>query len=296
MKVTTNLCALFADVSGSTRLYDQFGSTEAQKAINASLEVATEVVTQFNGRVIKTIGDEIFAVFPCANDGAQAACDIHRRMENMPVPPDKKVRMHIGLQTGEVVEVDNDVFGDAVNVAARLTKLAKPGQILTTAGTVDELDSGVMLATTQIRSAFIKGKAEKVDLVEIHWDNPFDATHVVGGLDTHHNSSQTLELSYNGDTVKIGQELPVIAIGRDTSSRIVVPSTRASRLHAWLEMRGNSFVLIDKSTNGTYVTFSGRPEFKVLNQELQLRNEGHISLGCPQEELPEYLIAFKISN
>ena len=130
---------LFADVSGSTRLFETKGDVEARRLIALVLGALTQVCQQHGGRVIKTIGDEIMCTFRSALQGVLAACDMQRKMARDIEFVRDNLAVRIGLHHGEALLEDNDVFGDAVNVAARMTSLAKREQIVTTASSLREL-------------------------------------------------------------------------------------------------------------------------------------------------------------
>ena len=130
---------LFADVSGSTRLYDTMGDAVAVKAIDGCVSVMRERTEACGGRVVKTIGDEVMAIFRNASDAAQAAMEMQLGINALPRVGRNQLGIRIGFHLGQVVERDGDVFGDTVNLAARLSGLATKGQIITTRETVDRL-------------------------------------------------------------------------------------------------------------------------------------------------------------
>ena len=131
---------LFADVSGSTRLYETLGDKPAQKAIEGCLEALTQVVATYRGKVVKTIGDEIMVVFPRAEDASSAAGEMQQRVMQLPSPAaGVKMRIRVGFHYGPVLEDKNDFFGDAVNVAARIEGLTKDlGRKILVTGAVAE--------------------------------------------------------------------------------------------------------------------------------------------------------------
>src|SRR5207253_10211820 len=133
-------CVLFADVSGSTKLYETVGDAAAHSAIDLCVKLFCALTEQHGGRVVKTIGDEVMAVFPEARGAGKAAVDIQLSIHDM-APVDKvRLGVRIGLHHGAVVERDGDVFGDTVNLAARLTEMASKGQIITSLETVELFD------------------------------------------------------------------------------------------------------------------------------------------------------------
>jgi len=130
------LAVLFADVSDSTHLYRNMSDTAAFTQVRECLQTLEEAVRRYQGRVVKTIGDGAMCVFNEAADAAQAAIEMQDRIDlRMPAPGKSKITIRIGFHYGAVLLENDDVFGDTVNVAARMAALAVPGQILTTAST-----------------------------------------------------------------------------------------------------------------------------------------------------------------
>ena len=125
VRPTAMLAVLFADVVGSTKLYDTLGDVTAKQMIDECLAVLQGVVQKYGGRVIKTIGDEIMCVLPSADSGCLAATDMHHKVMALPTVSQVKRSVRIGFHFGPVIEENNDVFGDTVNVAARMAGLAK---------------------------------------------------------------------------------------------------------------------------------------------------------------------------
>ena len=152
-----NLFVLFADVSGSTRLYEKLGDTEALRAIDRCLERMGRAVISYKGRVIKTIGDEIMAVFDSAEAGMLAASDMQQRVDDLLPISGTKMAIRVGFHFGPVIEENKDVFGDTVNVAARMAGLAKAGQIVTTDASVQLLPGLLRESTREIDALAVKG-------------------------------------------------------------------------------------------------------------------------------------------
>ena len=133
MSETRALTILFADVSGSTKLFELRGDLEARRLIAAVLGALTEISAHHGGRLIKTIGDEIMCTFPGALNGLLAAVDMQKRLAEDPVFVKDNLAILIGLHHGDALVEEADVYGDAVNTAARMASSAKREQIVTTA-------------------------------------------------------------------------------------------------------------------------------------------------------------------
>ena len=122
---SSELAVLFADVSGSTRLYETLGDERALEAVAHCLEVAKSACADYGGQVIKTIGDEVMVAFAGADAAAQAAANLQARMSAEPAWESQRLMMRIGFHFGPALASGGDVYGDSVNVAARLQDLAK---------------------------------------------------------------------------------------------------------------------------------------------------------------------------
>src|SRR5208282_5494182 len=176
MNAPRNLCLLFADVAGSTRLYETVGDAEALRAIDRCLAILRRVTEGYRGRVIKTIGDEIMSSFPTADEGLQAASEMQQRIDELAPLNGVKIAIRIGFHYGPVVESDTDVFGDTVNTAARMSSLAHGGQIFTTESTVAVLPDLLRMATRDLDALSVKGKAEDIRVFEVIWQENSDLT------------------------------------------------------------------------------------------------------------------------
>src|ERR671928_550220 len=146
MSQTIQRTVLFADLRGSTALYESLGNTEATAVVTQSVALLARVVGNCNGTVVKTLGDGLMAMFPSSASAVQAADEMHDSLERIGTrPADSQPRpalkLQVGLASGEVVEMAGDYFGDAVNVAARLLDHAGDNETLGTSNVLDELDA-----------------------------------------------------------------------------------------------------------------------------------------------------------
>jgi adenylate cyclase len=283
---------LFADVSGSTKLYDTAGDAVAHKAISACVDMFKDQTTAHSGRVIKTIGDEVMAVFPSGNHAARAAISMQRAITAMP-PPVEGVNLgaRIGFHYGAVVHRDNDVFGDTVNLSARLTGLASKGQIITADETVTGLAPILKIDCRRLYSIPVKGKAHEVGICELLWreSDEDEATMVAGHRPNAAPAQASLKLMYKGAEILLPQQKRSVSLGRDAAADMVIPDRMASRIHCEIELRMDKFVLNDRSANGTYLSVEGQGEMVLRREECILRGKGRIMLGQSQATATEYV-------
>jgi class 3 adenylate cyclase len=282
---------LFADVVGSTRLYETFGDDQAKQMIDECLVALTAVVLQYGGRVVKTIGDEIMCVLPSADNGCLAATDMHQKIMALPMVSGVKRSVRIGFHYGAVIEENNDVFGDTVNLAARMAGLAKGMQIITTGTTVTGLSPMLQLSTRSIAALSIKGKGDEVDVREVIWQGGEELTMTTASIAVT-TKPVTLYLEHGTQTWELDRD--GIVIGRDAQCNIVIADRNASRQHARIERRRDKFFLVDQSTNGTFVAFANAPEVVLRREELMLRGSGRIGFGHSVELPDTETVAFTL--
>jgi class 3 adenylate cyclase len=281
---------LFVDVSGSTKLYDTVGDTLAVATIDRCISLFIEKSTAVGGRVIKTIGDEVMAIFPSAEAAADAAIEIQCGIDALPQVQGHKLGVRIGFHYGPVVEKDDDVFGDTVNLAARLTGLATKGQIITSRETVDRMNPLLRSACRQLYSIPVKGKAQEVRLCEVLWQQSEDATTVAAGRTVSRSERKVgLKLRYGGLEIVMGPDKSLVTMGRDQASDLVIADRMASRTHGKIELRGDKFVLIDHSANGTFFKVDGDKEIVLRREELIMHGKGVIAFGQSSANNPQLL-------
>jgi len=272
------MAVLFADVSDSTRLYENMGDTAAFTQVRECLQILDEAARHFQGRVVKTIGDGAMCVFAKAEDAARAAIEMQDRIDLRPPSPGRsKLTIRIGFHYGSVLREADDVFGDTVNVAARMAGLAVPGQILMTASTIEMLPADLRQKTRRLDALAVKGKAQAIDIQELQWQDSDTATLVPGRTSGFaHMTEPRLRLICQGREIEYRM---TITIGREPNHDLVIIDKMASRNHARIEKRLDKFALIDQSANGTYITISGRDEIVLRREEFILYGSGTIAFG-----------------
>jgi len=282
-KAPVDLAVLFADVAGSTRLYEKLGNARALECIGLCLSIMRQSVKTCGGRVIKTIGDEILCVFPTAIAATQAAVDMLARIDMQAPVAGQPLQIRVGMQFGPVIHENDDVFGDCVNVAARMVKLAKPMQMMVAGECVHAMDPGLRAQARAIDKLPVKGRAKEIDVYELPWKHSEDMTTMASlpPEELQQKPRVQLRLKHNGREIVFGARQDVIRFGREVGSDVVVADRKASREHARIERRRDKFVLVDVSSNGTFLTFHGEPEMPVRREEIVLHGHGSISFGHP---------------
>jgi adenylate cyclase len=285
------LAILFADVVGSTRLFEVMGDLRARDMVAICIDVMRTATEQHNGTVIKTIGDEVMSTFPTADDALNAAGQMQKqisahselRVDGQPVA------IRVGCHYGPVVLESRDVFGSSVHTANRMTSQAKAGQIITTAATVERLSPEWRASVRQIDVATIRGQGGEVALYEVLWQME-DVTSMLPSIALGARElrrPQRLRLLVQEREFLLDEHRPQVAIGRAEDNDIVIRGNLISRLHARIELVRNRFTLTDQSTNGTFVQIEGEEEAFVRRDSLPIKGEGMIGLGrIPDRDSP----------
>jgi len=285
------LAILFADVVGSTRLYELMGDLRARDMVAICIDVMRSATEQRQGTVIKTMGDEVMSTFPSADEALNAAAQMQQQISShAQLKVDgQPVSIRIGCHFGPVMLENRDVFGATVHTANRMTSQAKAGQIITTAATVERLSPEWRASCRQIDIAAIKGQGNEVALYEVLWQSE-DVTSMVPAISMNSRPVRLLRLRLraNDRDLVIDEQHSSITIGRAEDNDVVIKGNLISRLHARIEINRNKFVLIDQSTNGTFVQTANGEESFVRRDSLQIKGEGTIGLGrLPEQDSPQ---------
>ena len=286
---------LFADVVGSTQLYDKFGDTKASETVADCLEIMKDATHQYNGTVIKTIGDEVMSTFATVEEAMGAAITMQARIsaeskQEGHIP----VSIRIGCHFGPVVQEQNDIFGAAVHTANRMTSQAKARQIVISGETVQKMNPDLRKQTRQIDVATVRGKLDEVALYELLW-NPEEATSMLPTIEweSQERKVSRMLLTFRGQSIELNDKRKNVIMGRADDNDLVVKGNLISRIHAKVEMRRGKFILVDQSTNGTFVQNTQGEETFIRRDTTELTGEGTIGLGKAEEPGGSLAIHFK---
>jgi class 3 adenylate cyclase len=289
MPAASDLAVLFADVSGSTRLYETLGDERALATVGRSVATMGEACHAHGGRVVKTIGDEVMSVFADADAAAQASIAMQSRLAQARDPV-HRVAIRVGFHFGPAIERDGDVFGDSVNVAARLVGLAAASQVMTSMATAACLAPWLRARTRSLGALALKGKHDDLDVCELLWqESNDDLTTLAARVDA---PLARLRLRHGERDIVLDDGQRALAFGRDGQNDVVIADRLASRLHAHIERRRDRFVLVDHSSNGTFVTREGEAEIALRREEFVLRGRGRISFGHAHAADPRESVEF----
>lgn len=297
----------FADVSGSTRLYEKEGDVIAHQCIVDSLNRMRVVIERTNGRVVETIGDELMATFNLPFDAARAAADIQNDFKHRPSQTGHMMGIRIGFHFGPVeYDAHDHPFGDSINTAARVVALAQAGQIVFTEASLQGDARTLPFDVRPFVKTFVKGKADPLSTFELIWDID-EATSIFAAASNTRAEpglapGRNVALTYQGRHYELSPSRPTFVFGRGQQCDVQVNSDMASRSHAKIEFRWGEWILIDHSTNGTYVvTDPGKRTYDGLNLRLHhrewiMQGRGSISLGQPADKDTENAVLFTLES
>ncbi len=281
---------VFCDLVGSTGLFERLGDEAASRFVTQLMAALAQTFAAHRGRVVKTLGDGVFVVFAAPTDAVAACVAIQRQLHESPIIPGghgKAVALQMGIESGEIVDIDGDCYGDAVNCAARLADLAGGDQILTTERVRGEIPTASGHSLRSLGPIFLRGKGEATPVWRVHWqrDKDIDATVMSSGAFKSYApgslATRALEVVHVAQVAKVRLPDERLVLGRSQSAGLPVSDPRVSRVHATIEARGNQFVLIDTSSFGTWVYMGAQAEPLVLRRsECVLVGEGEFTLGC----------------
>ena len=286
----TPLAVLIANISGSAALLQLLGDKLAAESVGESLAGLRTAAARYDGTVVKTVGDQFIARFDSADLAMQAASAMQASMSARP----GGLALKVGFTIGPVIQDHQDIFGDTVNLAARLAEMANPRQILTTRQAVDRMAPFLRTLCRSLYTTTVKGKAEKVSVYEAAWSKDKITTFVGNAGEQDSRGPAMLKLSWRGKAWTMDERRDVLNAGRGPENEIVVVGDNVSRHHARIFLRHGKFVIADESANGTYVRAHHRAEVHLHREEFILLGRGTISLGQSVAEVGDDAISFEV--
>ena len=297
---------VFTDLHGSTAVFEALGNVVATETITKITSWIAKQCEDANGRAVKTLGDGVLALFPDGASAVKAVVELQRgHLKSMlRLPKGTGMPIRIGLASGDVELVAGDCYGDAVNVAARLCDLCGPNQIWADAASLNNVTEGQGVTFRILGPISIRGRAEPCTVYQIEWreEEVSDFLTMQGEIDPMLIPGESdvlgreVELRWQDHSeVFRSFELPV-NIGRVRNVEFMVNDPRVSRTHARLEWRNGSVVLVDVSSYGSWVRFSGSSGADILlrREECVLHGEGELALGASFADPHVPTVHFKV--
>lgn len=284
---------LFADLRGSTALYERLGNAQASALVTRTITQVASRVADHGGTVVKTLGDGLMAVFDSARLAMQCAVRMQESLElaasgnrtrlpTLPAPllsPARTLRLQVALASGEVVEINGDCFGDAVNVSARLLELASDGEVLVTQRVYSALPTAMQTSLRHMDNMSLRGRVEPVSVYVLggRRSQDTDATAFADMPEAEDPDGIRL-VWHHQDRIFDSSSMP-IDIGRSPQASFSVRDNRVSRTHARISWHGGGFQLSDLSSNGTYVRFADGEMVSLRRGGCTLHGQGRLGLG-----------------
>ncbi|MEI7762455.1 MAG: adenylate/guanylate cyclase domain-containing protein [Comamonadaceae bacterium] len=305
--MSVHATVVFTDLFGSTSVYEALGNAQATQAVTQVTKWIASTIGAHGGRVVKLLGDGVLALFRNNRSAINAVVEIQRKHQERMVrePVAHRLPIRIGVACGDVEIVASDCYGDAVNVAARLSDLSGANQIWANSAALEGINEAEGVRFRVLGPISIRGRAEPCTVHQVDWEDDaasslltmqsdmvplFDPSEVdtLGGQ---------IELSWM-DVKKSFKsfDLP-IHIGRLRQAEFVVDDPRVSRTHARIDWRNGSMMLVDLSSYGCWLRFSGDGSDLLLRrEECVLHGQGEISLGSSFADVSAPTVRFSVSQ
>ena len=296
---------VFADLFGSTGVFESVGNAKATKEVTRITAWVAQKFSEHNGRVVKFLGDGVLAIFDSSPKALHAVVDMQRSYQHLlnHMPPKHYMPLRIGVAHGDVELVDDDCYGDAVNIAARLSELTGPHQIWANSAAIADAGAAIDVQIRPLGPIHIRGRSEPCTVCQIEWQEDVNselftiAAPPDSMLDdpTADALGGQIELSWL-DTHKVFKsfEMPIF-IGRTRQSEFMVSDSRVSRTHARVDWRNGCVVLADVSSYGSWVRFAGGgADLLLRREECVLHGHGEIALGTPFSDPSAAVVSFSV--
>ncbi|HET6161410.1 MAG TPA: adenylate/guanylate cyclase domain-containing protein [Dongiaceae bacterium] len=283
---------LLADVVGSTPLYESLGDAAAMSRIDTWREGMRALICGNGGEFISSKGDDVLSIFEEPR-GAFAA------VSQMRVPGSFSVAFHAGLHFGRVVRVGGDVYGDAVNLTARLAAVANPGEVLISQSLVDLLSPADKQTLGFLDRMMFKGKSEPCNIYTFLDDDRTLNTEVSLGK---RDQSEVPDASMRSicvtlrcnDQMKSCRDGESLTIGRSDECDLIVKRQWVSRHHATITLANGRVRLVERSSSGTFISMQPGQEILVRREDVLLLGSGTISPGMQGTSSDAQIIHFEV--
>lgn len=277
------VCVLVAEVPGTDRLAEALDADEASHAVERCMHRMERAIEANAGKAARRGTARTCALFAGGDAAILAACEMLERVQSLPPLCGLRMTIRVGVHC---VAAES---GDGEHIATRLAEAAKPGHALASEAVLNQLSPG----TRQFVSAVA---SRSPALAGLGW-SAYPVGRHPGVATAHPITAQTtprLCLRHQQATLFVEEARPVVLFGRELGNDLVIPDPRASRQHARIERRRGSFVLIDQSSNGTFLADNGGGERCIKNGEIELAGAGRIGCGFSANEIERDVVHFEI--
>ena len=288
-----DLTVLIVDVTDSTSLYESLGDDAAFHEIRACLDLFEKAVAANDGSVAKAVGDGLICLFADISKAVAAATEMQTSLREHMTGRERPIGIRVGMHFGPVLRDGDDVYGDTVKIATRMTQFATTGQIIVTGDTVEQMEPHLRSVTRHFEAFPASGRADGMSVHEVLWEEDSDYTQMPGRFEAMLAAAgiSRMFLNYNGRDIVV---VSTMLLGRHESNDIVINDKMASRNHARIERRKDKYVLIDLSSNGTFVAIDGGDPLKLRREEMIMYGSGVITFGHAAGEAGEQIMRFRV--
>lgn len=288
------LTVLQVDVSDSVRLYEQLGDERAFGEVRACLDLCGQAVAARGGRVARAVGDGLICVFADAPAAVDAALDMQAALRERMAGRERALEIRVGLHTGAVLGEGEELFGEPFRVAARMTRIAAGSQIIASGDTVAALPTDMRSLTRYLDAITDATAGGDVAAHEVLWQDAGDYTQLPGRFEAVLAKAGVgrMWLTHGGREFAV---VTSVTLGRHAGNDVVLADPLASRNHARIERRREKFVLIDQSSNGTFVAVENGDRLRLLREEMILSGRGVITFGHAASDAGGEAVGFRIA-
>jgi adenylate cyclase len=280
---------LLVDITGSTTLYETVGDDEAARRIGSCIDWMRTVVDEHGGTFIAAKGDDVLVTFESADAALAAEQAILDKL------PTGGLSVHAGLHHGGVISMRGDIFGDAVNVTARLTAMANRGEVLISREFAGQLSAQEASALRPLDPITFKGKSAPTEVLSLN-----EGTQYI-------TSGNTLAEAVAVASARVSVALDVedrhvvveegasISLGRAEDNAVILLRPWISRHHAKIAVSNGRVQFTDRSTYGSFLLIGDAHEMVVRRESVVLIGSGRMSLGMSLASPEALVAAFEVS-
>lgn len=283
---------MIADIVGSTALYATSGNLAAVSRVTTFLDGVRDIVARSGGEFIHSKGDDVLATFADAGSAIAAAQAILASQT-------RDIEVRVGLNAGPVIRTRNDVFGDAVNIAARLASRANPGEALVSDDVATLLAPLQRASLRVLGEIHLKGARAPRRVYRLATGGGGDETRFVPVAATGNGAAVealhglSVRLRHGAAELRCGHGATV-TIGRSLECDLVIERQWISRQHAAIANLDGKPRLIERSSSGTFLSMGGEREIFIRREEVLLVGEGRISPGVSADDPGAQIVSFEV--
>lgn len=309
----SDACILIAEITGDAPLLGKLGAMETQRAVERSRNRAERSIDACEGQTLEAQGRTLIALFARSESAAQAAFDLRDRVRQLPPVSGVMLSVRASIHYGRLEASGQHPVDAAMSRTRQLVSASAAGQILISKEAADTMPA---LLREHLEAAELDGQGEvfvfrgntlpqlskqgseagAVTPVAATETAPRASEDVAPPANQAAATRSSMMLRHNKNMLSVSDNRPVILAGREEGNDLVIADRRASRHHARIEWRQGRYILIDTSTNGTFMTDEAGNETALRRAETELPARGRIGFGYSPMEAGAEVIFFDIGQ